>query len=109
MAVYGRHKTVAKQQEMVEFSRGSDRLTLMDQYITVLLVVFTDAGLLDVCPDITGSFLHLICSLGIDIHHPRTYSIIDPISEGNPPHWRDSRNSEPPPAAPICSKDSSPL
>ena len=109
MAVYGRHKTAAKQQEMVEVSRGSDRLTLVDQYIALLLVVFTDAGLLDVCPDITGSFLRLICSLGVDIYCPRTYSSIDPISEGDPPHRRDSGNSEPPPAAPIRSKDSGPL
>ena len=48
--VYGRHKTAAKQQETVEVSRGSDRLTLVDQYIALLLVVFTDAGLIDVCP-----------------------------------------------------------
>ena len=107
--VYGRHKAVAKQQETVEVSRGSDRLTLVDQYIALLLVVFTDAGLIDVCPVTTGSLFRLICSLGSYIYCPRTHRSINTIPQGDHPHWRDPRNSEPPPAPPIRSEDPSPL
>jgi len=109
MLVYGRHKTAAKQQETLEVSRGSDRLTLVDQYIALLLVVFTDAGLIDVCPDTTDSLLRLIYCLGSNIYCPRTHSSINAIPEGDPPHRRDPRNSQPPPASPIRSEDSSAL
>lgn len=107
--VYGRHKTAVKQQETIEMSRGSDRLTLVDQYIALLLVVFTDAGLIDVCSDTTDSLLRLIYPLGSDIYRPRTYGRVNAIPEGNPPHRRDPRNSQPPSAPPIRSEDSSPL
>jgi hypothetical protein len=107
--VYGRHKTAAKQQETLEAPRGSDRLTLVDQYIALLLVVFTDAGLIDVRPDTTGSLLRLIHPLGSDISCPRTYSSINSIPKGDPPHRRDPRNSESPPAPPIRREDSSTL
>lgn len=107
--MYGRHKTAAKQQETIDVSRGSDRLTLVDQYIALLLVVFTDAGLIDVSPHTINCFLRFICSLGFDIHRARTHSNSNTLPEGDPPHRRDPRNSEPPPAPPIRSEGPSTL
>ena len=75
-----------KQQETIEVSRGSDRLTLVDQYIALLLVVFTDAGLIDVCSDAPDPLLRLIYSLGSDIYRPRTYGSINAIPKGDPPY-----------------------
>ena len=109
MLVYGRHKTAAKQQETVEVSRGSDRLTLVDQYIALLLVVFTDAGLIDVCPHSIHCFLRFTCSLGSDIYRARTHGSVNTLPEGDSPHRRDPRNREPPSTPPIRSEDPSTL
>ena len=49
LAVYGRHRTTPGEvSERIEANIESDRLTLVDQYLALILAVLTEAGLLDV-------------------------------------------------------------
>ena len=48
--MYGRQKAmVGEATERVGASMETDRLTLVDQYLALVLAVLTEAGLLDVC------------------------------------------------------------
>jgi hypothetical protein len=54
-AVYGRHRNVPGEvSERIEANIESDRLTLVDQYLALVLAVLTEAGLLDVSRYSTG-------------------------------------------------------
>jgi hypothetical protein len=48
--VYGRQKDVHNHvQEPIEMAPEIERLTLVDQYLALILAILTEAGLMDVC------------------------------------------------------------
>ena len=74
LLVYGRQRTVpGEASERIEANIESDRLTLVDQYLALVLAVLTEAGLLDVSRyAMSMCSCHLIASIGTCLHGRRT-------------------------------------